>query len=50
MRQAEDISSAEYPLVNLFYRANMMLVGKHVKGVYRTTLNNLYFRAAYVEE
>jgi oligopeptide transport system substrate-binding protein len=48
MRQAENISSAEYPLVNLFYRANMMLISDKVQGVYRTTLNNLYFRAAEV--
>ncbi|MDR1807712.1 MAG: peptide ABC transporter substrate-binding protein [Propionibacteriaceae bacterium] len=50
MRQAENIVSADYPVINLFYRANMMLVSPHLQGVYRTTLNNLYFRSAYVVE
>jgi oligopeptide transport system substrate-binding protein len=49
MRQADELSAAEYPVLCLFYRANMMLVSPELKGVYRTVLNNLYFRSAYLE-
>jgi oligopeptide transport system substrate-binding protein len=46
MRQADDLASAQYPVLNVFYRANMMLVSPQLQGVYRTVLNNLYFRSA----
>lgn len=49
MQQADNLMSAEYPVAPLFYRANMMLVSPELKGVYRTLLNNLYFRSAYLE-
>ncbi|MDR2566096.1 MAG: peptide ABC transporter substrate-binding protein [Bifidobacteriaceae bacterium] len=49
MRQADAIASAEYPVLSLFYRANLMLVSPDLKGVYRTVLNNLYFKSAYLE-
>lgn len=49
MQQAENLASADYPVLNLFYRANMMLVSPKLEGVYRTQLNNLYFRSAFVE-
>lgn len=49
MQQADAIASAEYPTIPLFFRANMMMVSPKLKGVYRTVLDNLYFKSAYLE-
>ncbi|MCL2490028.1 MAG: peptide ABC transporter substrate-binding protein [Propionibacteriaceae bacterium] len=48
MQQADTLASAEYPTLNVFYRANMMLVSPNIQGVYRDVLGNIYFSAASV--
>ena len=48
MQQAEAVAAAEYPLMPLFFRTNMMLLSPTIQGVYRDALSNLYFRSASV--
>lgn len=48
MQQADALASADYPVMPIFYRANMMLISPKVQGVYRDVLGNLYFSAATV--
>ncbi len=50
MRQADNIVSAEYPMMPLYYRSNSMLLKGNVQGVLLTSLNNLYFKGAEVVE
>lgn len=48
IRQAEDISMGEYPLLPLFHRSYSYMMRNGAEGYFRTPLNNLYFRDAYV--
>ncbi len=50
MQQADNIASAEYPLLNLYYRANMLLMKDRVKGYYLNASDMLYFKTAVVTE
>jgi len=48
IRQAEDISMSEYPVLPLFHRSYSYMMRNGTEGYFRTPLNNLYFRDAYV--
>jgi len=48
MQQADALAAADYPVLAVFYRANMMLISPKVQGVYRDVLGNIYFSAASV--
>jgi len=50
MREAEDVASATYPHLYLFHRSNMMLIRPGITGVYRSQINNLYFKSAVVTD
>lgn len=50
MQQADNIASAEYPLLNLYYKANMMLMRDKVQGFYLNASDMLYFKTAVVTQ
>lgn len=50
IREAEDISMSEYPVLPLFHRSYSYMMSSDTAGYFRTPLNNLYFRDAYVTE
>ena len=50
IRAAEDTLMADYPFLPLFHRSYSYMMSKDVEGYFRTPLNNLYFREAYVVE
>jgi oligopeptide transport system substrate-binding protein len=50
MQQADNIASGEYPLLNLYYKANMMLMKDKVQGYYLNASDMLYFKTAVVAE
>lgn len=49
MREAEDTLMKDYPMLPLFFRSYSYMMRKTTAGYFRTPLNNLYFRDAYVE-
>lgn len=49
-RQAEAIASAEYPVMPLYYKSNMMLMKDKVTGYYVDPSNMMYLKNAYVAE
>lgn len=50
MRQADNLASAEYPVLPLYYKSNMMLMDSNVQGYYVTPSNHLLLKNAYVTE
>lgn len=50
VKQADNIVSAEYPVVPLYYKANNYLMKDYVQGEFMTASSNLYFRNAKVME
>ena len=50
IRQAEDSLMADYPMLPLFHRSYSYMMSRNTAGYFRTPLNNLYFRDAYVVE
>ncbi len=50
MRRAEAISTAEYPVMPLYYKANTMLMHDNVTGYFVTPSNDLLMKGAYVTE
>lgn len=50
MREADNIVSAEYPMLNLYYKANMLLMKDKVQGFYLNASDMLYFKTAMVAE
>ncbi|MDR3051236.1 MAG: peptide ABC transporter substrate-binding protein [Oscillospiraceae bacterium] len=50
MQDAENIASAEYPLLNLFYRSNTMLLRPKVQGYLFDYSGNIYFKTAHITE
>ncbi len=45
---ADAIASAEYPVLNLYYKSNNYLLKDYVQGVYMTASGNYYFKSAKV--
>lgn len=50
IRAAEDTMMADYPFLPLFHRSYSYMMSSDTAGYFRTPLNNLYFRDAYVIE
>ena len=50
MRQADNVASAEYPVLPLYYKSNMMLMDSSVQGYLVTASNHLILKTAYVAE
>ena len=49
MRRAEDIMMRDYPIMPLFFRSYSYMMHSDIDGYFRTPLNNLYFRDAFVK-
>jgi oligopeptide transport system substrate-binding protein len=50
VRRAEDTMMGDYPCLPLFHRSYAYMMRKGTAGYFRTPLNDLYFRDAYVTE
>ena len=50
MQQADNLASAEYPVLPLYYKANMMLMKPTVQGYYLNASDMLYLKTAKVTE
>ena len=50
MQEADNIASAEYPMMTLYYKVNMILMKNYVEGYYFAPSNILYLKTAYVVE
>ncbi|MDR3165919.1 MAG: peptide ABC transporter substrate-binding protein [Synergistaceae bacterium] len=50
VRKAEDTMMKDYPILPLFHRSYSYMMRKGTAGYFRTPLNNLYFRDAYVTD
>lgn len=48
VKQADEIVSADYPVLPLYYKANNYLIKDYVQGVYMTSSAGLYFKDAKV--
>lgn len=48
VKQADELVSATYPVVPLYYKSNTYLLKDYVQGVYMTSSSNLYFKNASV--
>ena len=46
--QADDIASAEYPTMPLYYKSNTYLMKDYVQGVYMIASGNYYFKDAKI--
>ena len=49
IRSAEDTLMKDYPFMPLFYRSYSYMMSKNTDGYFRTPLNHLYFRDAFVK-
>ncbi|MDR2657269.1 MAG: peptide ABC transporter substrate-binding protein [Oscillospiraceae bacterium] len=50
MRKAESLSAEEYPLLNLYYRANTMLLRAKVQGFYFDYSGSIFLKTAFIAE
>lgn len=50
MQEADNIASAEYPMLTLYYKANMMLMKSYVQGYYLNPSDMLFLKTAFVAE
>ncbi len=50
MQEADNVASSEYPVLNLYYKANMMLMKDRVQGYYLNPSDMLFLKTAYVAE
>ncbi|MDR1019808.1 MAG: peptide ABC transporter substrate-binding protein [Synergistaceae bacterium] len=50
IRKAEDTMMKDYPILPLFHRSYSYMMRKGTAGYFRSPLNNLYFRDAYVTD
>ena len=50
VKQADELVSADYPFLPLYYKSNNYLLKDYVEGVWMTSSSNLYFRNAVVYE
>ena len=48
MQDADNLASAQYPMLNLYYKANMMLMKSYVQGYYLNASDMLYLKTAKV--
>ncbi|MDO4547553.1 MAG: peptide ABC transporter substrate-binding protein [Clostridia bacterium] len=48
IKQADEIASADYPLLNLYYKSNMLLMKDYVVGYYLNPSDTLYLKTAQV--
>lgn len=48
VKQADELVSADYPVLPLYYKANTYLIKNNIKGVYMTSSASLYFKDAKV--
>ena len=49
VRMAEDTLMKDYPFLPLFFRSYSYMMSKNTDGYFRTPLNHLYFRDAFVK-
>ena len=50
VKQADELVSADYPVMPLYYKSNNYLLKDYVQGVYMTSSSNIYFKNATVLE
>ncbi len=50
MQEADNIASAEYPVLPLYYKSNMLLMKDSVQGYYLSPTDTLYFKTAFITE
>ena len=50
IRKAEDLMMRAYPVMPLFFRSYSYMMHKNIGGYFRTPLNNLYFRDAFIKQ
>ena len=48
VKQADELVSADYPVLPLYYKSNNYLIKDYIQGVYMTSSSNLYFKNAKV--
>lgn len=48
VKQADEVISAEYPVLGLYYKSNTYLIKDYVEGVYMVSSSNIYFKNAKV--
>jgi oligopeptide transport system substrate-binding protein len=48
MRQADDLACSEYPLINLYYRENQLLLKPYIQGAFLNAKDHLYFKTAEI--
>ena len=48
VKQADEIVSAEYPVLGLYYKSNTYLIKDYIEGVYMVSSSNIYFQNAKV--
>ena len=46
--QADELVSAEYPVLGLYYKSNTYLIKDYIEGVYMVSSSNIYFQNAKV--
>lgn len=48
VKQADELVSADYPVLSLYYKSNTYLIKDYIEGVYMTSSSNIYFKNAKV--
>ena len=48
VKQADELVSADYPMLNLYYKSNTYLIKDYIEGVYMVSSSNIYFQNAKV--
>lgn len=48
VQQADEIVSADYPVLGLYYKSNTYLIKDYIEGVYMVSSSNIYFQNAKV--
>ncbi len=48
VQQADEIVSADYPVLGLYYKSNTYLLKDYIEGVYMVSSSNIYFQNAKV--
>ena len=48
VKQADELVSADYPVLGLYYKSNTYLIKDYIEGVYMTSSSNIYFKNAKV--
>lgn len=50
VKEADELVSADYPVLALYYKSNNILLKDYVEGVYMTSSSNIYFKNAKILE